>query len=443
MKKYSHSNMRNFVLCAILSALIIVMTVVPYTGYIYYGVIEITTLHIIVILGSIMLGWKYGAFLGLVWGVTCLIRAFTNPLWVAFTNPVVSVLPRIVVGIVPALVYAGLKKLGGKEYFSCVVSVISGTLTNTVLVLTALYAFSAVWEGKLIYTIYATLIGVNGLIELAAALILIPILIRVLRPRETVLGIDAGASTVKIALLTNGRCIRTDRIELDDSVEDAVEKLCGWNVSKIYATGVGASRFADEMRGIPVVRVDEFRALSKGVSACSGKHNFLAACIGTGTSFVRVTPFMSWHVGGTGLGGGSLQGLAHRLCGTDDMEEFRNLAAAGDRSKVDLQIRDVSSEEISNLQPSSTVACMNKNAEDITREDLAAAVCNMIFENIGVMSAFITKRDITRTIVLVGTVTEWPIAMRSMEDVSKLHNVKFIVPGNSAFCTAIGAALDN
>ena len=43
---------RNLVRAGILSALIIVMTVVPYTGYINYGLVEITTLHIVVAVGA-------------------------------------------------------------------------------------------------------------------------------------------------------------------------------------------------------------------------------------------------------------------------------------------------------------------------------------------------------------------------------------------------------
>ena len=104
---------KSLVLAAVFSALIAVMTVVPYTGYINYGPIslEITTLHIVVILGAVCLGWKYGAILGGVWGVSCMLRALTNPLWYDFLNPMISLLPRIAVGLVAALVFIGLMKL--------------------------------------------------------------------------------------------------------------------------------------------------------------------------------------------------------------------------------------------------------------------------------------------------------------------------------------------
>lgn len=168
------------VLAAILSALIVVMTVVPYTGYINYGTfLEITTLHLVVILGAVFLGWKYGAVLGAVWGLTSFARAFTNPAWILFTNPLISVLPRIIVGIVAGLVSSGLFKTRLNKYLSISLSAIFGTLTNTVLVLTAIYAFSGLLNTyseffDLFKTIIMTTIGVNGAIELIAAAILIP-----------------------------------------------------------------------------------------------------------------------------------------------------------------------------------------------------------------------------------------------------------------------------
>ena len=63
------------VMCALFAALIVVMTFTPYLGYITVGIIEITTLHIVVIFGATVLGAKYGAILGGVWGLTCIVSA--------------------------------------------------------------------------------------------------------------------------------------------------------------------------------------------------------------------------------------------------------------------------------------------------------------------------------------------------------------------------------
>ena len=101
---------KSMVRAGILCALIIVMTIVPYTGYISYGLVEITTLHIVVAVGAVMLGWQYGAVLGFVWGVTCILRALTNPLWAPFVNPMVSLVPRILVGMVAGFAAQGFRK---------------------------------------------------------------------------------------------------------------------------------------------------------------------------------------------------------------------------------------------------------------------------------------------------------------------------------------------
>ena len=118
---------RSLVRAGILSALIIVMTIVPYTGYINYGLVEITTLHIVVAVGAVMLGWQYGAVLGFVWGITCVLRALTNPLWAPFVNPMVSLVPRIVVGIVGGLTAQGLRKLRLRSGLVAALSALTGS----------------------------------------------------------------------------------------------------------------------------------------------------------------------------------------------------------------------------------------------------------------------------------------------------------------------------
>lgn len=177
---------RNLVRSAILAALICVMTVVPYTGYINYGLIEITTLHIVVIIGAVMLGWQYGAALGFVWGVTCMLRALTNPLWAPFINPMISLVPRILVGIVGGLVALGLRKLKLHSTLVATLAAVAATVTNTVLVLSALKIFAVEFAGlPLLSTIYGAIIGVNGSIELVSAIILVPIVVAAVSPKKS------------------------------------------------------------------------------------------------------------------------------------------------------------------------------------------------------------------------------------------------------------------
>lgn len=168
------------VLCALFAALIVVMTFTPYLGYITVGVIEITTLHMVVIFGACLLGAKYGAILGGVWGLTCIVRAFQFGI-IPFQNPMVSLVPRIIVGLVAGLIFMGLSKTKCKKPISLGISALIGTLTNTVLVLSFLQIFGGFEvlfgeAAKTLDVIIGTLISTNGLIELIGAVILVPTL---------------------------------------------------------------------------------------------------------------------------------------------------------------------------------------------------------------------------------------------------------------------------
>lgn len=437
----NRQKLRNLILCAILCALVVAMTFVPYTGYIASGAIEITTLHIVVILGAVLLGWKYGLVLGLVWGITCLIRAYMIPVFLTFGfgNPLVSVLPRVLVGLVAGLVFQGLKKTKLNRAVSIIIATVCGSLTNTVLVLSAMSIFVKATAVEAFYSILNTIISLNGSIELVAAIIIIPAIYFTLQPKDLVLGIDIGASATKLALMRGKRCMQTHLKTAEESLDEAIDQFSLNGVKGIAITGVGASFIEGDLKGMKTVRVDEFSSLSKGAAVVSKKHNFLIVSVGTGTSFVRVTPLRTWHVGGTGLGGGALKGMSERMLNISSVPELMELAKNGDRSKADLLLGDVCKDTISNLTPTTTVANMQK-AATAGDSDLALGLFNLVFESIGVMAAFAVQKHFTRTIVLVGTIVDLPLAREILDGVAKLHKVRFIIPKNAAFATAIGAA---
>ncbi|SHI94718.1 Uncharacterized membrane protein [Dethiosulfatibacter aminovorans DSM 17477] len=98
------------------------------------------------IVTSIVMGPKAGALMGFCAGLTTLLRSVLAPLSpfdVFFINPLVSVLPRIFVGVVPYIVYRLLNAALGKsvngERISILLAGASGAITNTALVMTALY----------------------------------------------------------------------------------------------------------------------------------------------------------------------------------------------------------------------------------------------------------------------------------------------------------------
>ena len=143
MKSNSFSKNLEIAKLAVLSAIVIVMTFVPYVGYINYGALSITLIHIPVIIGACVLGIKGGLVLGTVWGTSCMIKAILMPPspleGIIFKNPLVSIIPRIAAGFVAALVYTLLcKKFKRKEILSGI-SALCGCLTNTILVMGSIY----------------------------------------------------------------------------------------------------------------------------------------------------------------------------------------------------------------------------------------------------------------------------------------------------------------
>ena len=451
----TRSSLRNMILASILCALVVVMTVVPYTGYISIGgVLEITTLHIVTILAGVLLGWKYGAIVGGVWGLTCILRCIIAlPIYkpFGFANVFVAFLPRVCVGAVAGLLFSLMKRTHVARTPSIMIAAIGGTLTNTVLVLSAMTIYCKVhgvegYETAGVYTvlqsIVASLAALNGIVELLAAVIIVPAVYFALQPRDAVLGVDLGASATKLALMKGRKCIKTLLAEKDEPLEDAIRRMNPGHVDRIALTGVGASYIEGNVMGLPTVKVEEFTALARGAKQNARVHNCLLVSVGTGTAFVRVSPVHTAHLGGSGMGGGMLKGMCRALCGTENMQEFYALAQKGDLTRVDLVLKDVTQGNISNLQPDTTVANLAKLDPQTSKEDIAAGIYNLVFQSLGVMAAFATKGLLTRKIVMVGTITQYPGAAAILDTVAKLHRVKFIIPEKAGFMTAMGAATE-
>jgi len=81
------NNTFRLVLTAFFLAILILLASVPFLGFIPLGIINATTLHIPVIIASIVLGPKLGAFLGGAFGIISMIRStvIVTPLSFAFS----------------------------------------------------------------------------------------------------------------------------------------------------------------------------------------------------------------------------------------------------------------------------------------------------------------------------------------------------------------------
>ncbi|MDT1957788.1 ECF transporter S component [Carnobacterium divergens] len=175
-----------------LTAIVLIQNFVPVVGYIPIPPINPTIIHITVIIAALTLGYKNGMILGLVWGVACIIRAFTTPTSpldiLFFTNPVIAIVPRILVGFVAGYVYQLLKKTKLLDSISMIISAVLASLTNTIFVLLFIYLFYRAEYASFLNVDQAKLIGImgivivtSGLAEAVAAGIIAPIVAKALK----------------------------------------------------------------------------------------------------------------------------------------------------------------------------------------------------------------------------------------------------------------------
>lgn len=197
---------RDFVLLALFTAIVFVLGLTP-LGMVPLGLIKATTLHIPVIIGCLLLGPRYGAVLGAMFGLVSFLSNTMSPAVLSFAfTPLVPVpgtpngsplslvicfVPRILVGVVPWFVYRGLQKLMKEssrgEVLSMAIAGAVGAVLNTALVMSLIYflfrdAYASL-KGVPVEAVAGLVLGVvgtNGVAETALAAVLTPAIGKIL-----------------------------------------------------------------------------------------------------------------------------------------------------------------------------------------------------------------------------------------------------------------------
>lgn len=269
---------------------------------------------------------------------------------------------------------------------------------------------------------------------------------------KIVLGIDIGGSTTKIVgLRQDGSVLSMLRVRAEDQLTSlygalgnylSCRQLALTDIARVVLTGVGASYVDEDVYGIPTCKVSEFEASGAGGLALAGRDRAVVVSMGTGTAFVYATADgTAQHLGGSGIGGGTLGGLCHKLIGVERFSQIKKLAGEGDLSHVDLTIQDITRPGEATLHPDMTAANFGNLAEDATPSDLAAGAINLVLQAIGTMSVFACSACGASTVVLTGSLTTLPQASLTFQQFQKLYGLEFIIPDNATFATSIGAGL--
>lgn len=133
------NEIRDLVMISMLIAIIIVMTVVPGLGYIPINpTLNLTIIHIPVIIGAALFGKKHGMILGLAFGLSSIAIAYlrpASPFDLLFQNPLISVLPRFIFGLSIYYVFELSKKFIKSDDLSVGVAAFVSSMIHAGLVL--------------------------------------------------------------------------------------------------------------------------------------------------------------------------------------------------------------------------------------------------------------------------------------------------------------------
>ncbi len=265
-----------------------------------------------------------------------------------------------------------------------------------------------------------------------------------------IIGLDVGGSTTKIVGLHNGELISNELVQASDPVASAfgalgkfvnINHLDLQSIDQVMMTGVGSSYMKGDLLGIPTVITPEFQAIGLGGLYVSNLDKAIIVSMGTGTAFVYADQNEVNHIIGSGVGGGTLIGLANRLINVRDFNLFIQMAEKGDISKIDLSIGDITNTEIPGLSSETTASNFGKMSDSATPEDIALGIVNLVFQSIGTTAVMAARQHNLRQIVFTGNLTLVSQGKHVLKSFSDLYGIDILVPDHSEFATAIGAAL--
>lgn len=264
------------------------------------------------------------------------------------------------------------------------------------------------------------------------------------------IGIDIGGTTTKIVGLGQCNEIIYSTVKANDPVASAAGAIGKFisvadikiqDIKRLAVTGVGSTFIKDDVLGIKAEHVEEFQAIGLGGLKLSGADRALVVSVGTGTAIVHAEGRNAQHLGGSGVGGGTILGLGKALVGISDFDNLAQSASRGKVEGVDLTIGDISSRAVGSLPKNATASNFGKMADRPSPDDISAGIVNMVFQTVGMLAILAARAENDPAIVVVGNTMQIPMARQVLDGLYPIYGVRFIVPELAQYATALGAAL--
>lgn len=268
---------------------------------------------------------------------------------------------------------------------------------------------------------------------------------------KVAVGIDVGGSTTKAVALKGKDILGVSEMPSSDPLATSIGLLgklvvmMGYSlqdVDVIALAGGRSSQLPDSILGLRVVKVNEIKAAGTGGVVLTNLDEALVVSMGTGTALIEVRNGGKniRHVGGTGVGGGTLIGLSRKMLGVSNISVLVEMAEKGDSKRVDLTVGDIVGDGIGLLSADMTASNLGRVGDTSSIEDLAAGITNLVGEVISSVAYLAaSKLRLEDKVILVGRIAKLPPVLKSIQKTLASFGVKPIVPKLPEYAVAVGA----
>ncbi|MEM2940690.1 MAG: pantothenate kinase [Thermoproteota archaeon] len=268
---------------------------------------------------------------------------------------------------------------------------------------------------------------------------------------KVAVGIDVGGSTTKAVALKGKDILGVSEMPSSDPLATSIGLLgklvvmMGYSlqdVDVIALAGGRSSQLPDNILGLRVVKVNEIKAAGTGGVVLTNLDEALVVSMGTGTALIEVRNGGKTirHVGGTGVGGGTLIGLSRKMLGVSSVSVLVEMAEKGDSKRVDLTVGDIVGDGIGMLSADMTASNLGRVGDTSSIEDLAAGITNLVGEVISSVAYLAaSKLGLEDRVILVGRIAKLPPVLKSIQRTLSSFGVKPIVPKLPEYAVAVGA----
>lgn len=265
-----------------------------------------------------------------------------------------------------------------------------------------------------------------------------------------VIGIDVGGSTTKIIGIDREGIQHPMLVKAEDPITSLFGALGKYiydngiklgDIEKVMLTGVGSAYVNQSLYGLSTAHTDEFLANGLGAHYASRLKELIVVSMGTGTSFVKVEDDNIQHIGGIGIGGGTILGLSRLLLKTQDVHQVVEMAKKGVIENIDLQIRDICNAALPGLPLDATASTFGKASTNSLPEDVALGIIHMVLQSIGQSVILAALNSSVRDFVLIGNLAKLPQCREIFPRLEEMYGCRFLIPEYAEYRTALGAAL--